>query len=96
MSAQSGPNSGGDLSDMAVEGTTVPSDAAEPRIIPSKPRPDEIASANDPNQLGGTNMAEAATNAGDIPRVWRFFQSIVTYLAKVDLSLPETRRTSKS
>jgi hypothetical protein len=69
MSAKSGPNSGGDLSDMAVEGTTVPSDAAKPRIIPSKPRPDQIASAADPNQVGGTNLAEAATNAQDIPRV---------------------------
>ena len=96
MSAQSGPNSGGDLSDMAVEGTTVPSDAAEPRIIPSKPRPDEIASANDPNQLGGTNMAEAATNAGDIPRVWRSLHSIVKRLTNFDLSLLETRRMSKS
>jgi hypothetical protein len=69
MSAQSGPNSGGDLSDMAVEGTTVPSDAAQPRVIPSKPRPDQIASADDPNQMGGTNLADAATNAQDIPRV---------------------------
>lgn len=69
MSAQSGPNSGGDLSDMAVQGTTVPDDAAKPRYIPSKPRPDQIATTDDPNHLGGTNLAEAADNAGDIPRV---------------------------
>jgi hypothetical protein len=69
MSDQSGRNSGGDLFDIAAEGTKVPSDAAEPRTIPSKPRPDQMASADDPNQLGGTNMADAATNAGDIPRV---------------------------
>ena len=69
MSAQSGPNSGGDLSDMAVKGTTVPEDSAKPRLIPSKPRPDQIASADDPNQLGGTSLADAATNAEDIPRV---------------------------
>ena len=67
--AQSGPNSGGDLFDMAKDGTTVPEDSAKPRTIPSKPRPDQIASDDDPNYIGGTNLAEAATNAGDIPRV---------------------------
>lgn len=67
--AESGRNSGGDLFDMAQKGTTVPEDAAEPRLISSKPRPDQIASAKDPNYLGGRNLAEAATNADDIPRV---------------------------
>lgn len=71
MSSQQGPNSGGDLFDMAKDGTTVPSSAAEPRTIPSKPRPDQIASASDPNQMGGTTLAEAADNQGDIPRVSR-------------------------
>ena len=70
MSAQSGPNSGGDLFDMAEKGTTVPDNAAKPRTIPSKPRPDQIASADDPNQMGSSDIAGAATNAGDIPRVW--------------------------
>jgi len=69
---ESGPNSGGDLFDMAKDGTTVPDDSAKPRLIPSKPRPDEYgttkASEADPNFLGGTNLAEAATNASDIPR----------------------------
>lgn len=65
----SGPNSGGDLFDMAKDGTTVPEDSAKPRLIPSKPRPDQIASADDSNQLGGTTLADAATNAEDIPRV---------------------------
>jgi hypothetical protein len=69
MSAQQGPNSGGDLFDMAKDGTTVPEDAAKQRTIPSKPRPDQIASDSDPNQIGGTTLAEAADNAGDIPRV---------------------------
>jgi len=68
MSADSGRNSGGDLFDMAQDGTKVPDDAATPRYIPSKPRPDQIASASDPNYIGGTNLAEAATNQGDIPR----------------------------
>lgn len=69
MPSQEGRNSGGDLFDMAKDGTSVPGSAAEPRTIPSKPRPDQIASASDPNQIGGTNLAEAADNQGDIPRV---------------------------
>ncbi|EXJ83912.1 hypothetical protein A1O1_07541 [Capronia coronata CBS 617.96] len=68
---EAGRNSGGDLFDMAKDGTTIPADAAEPRYIPSKPRPDQIASAADPNNLGGRTLAEAADNAGDIPRTTR-------------------------
>lgn len=62
-------NGGGDLFDMAKDGTSVPEDAAKPRIIPSKPRPDQIASEPDPNFLGGSNLADVAANAQDIPRV---------------------------
>jgi len=69
--AQSGPNSGGDIFDMAKDGTRVPEDAAAPRYIPSKPRPDEVASAPNPNDFGGRTLAEAATNEGDIPRTTR-------------------------
>lgn len=69
MSAQSGRNSGGDLFDLAKDGTTVPEDSAKPRNIPSKPRPDQIAAEKDPNDLGSSTLAGAATNAGDIPRV---------------------------
>ncbi|KIX10003.1 uncharacterized protein Z518_01084 [Rhinocladiella mackenziei CBS 650.93] len=69
--AQSGPNSGGDLFDMATDEIKVPESAAEPRYIPSKPRPDQGASASDPNDLGGQSMAEAATNEGDISRTTR-------------------------
>ena len=69
MSSQSGRDSGGDLFSLAKDGTTVPQDAAKPRYIPSKPRPDQITSKNDPNDLGASNLAEAATNATDIPRV---------------------------
>lgn len=76
MSAQSGPNSGGDLFDMAKDGTTVPDSSAEPRTIPSKPRPDQIASRYDPNDLGATNMAEAADNQEDIPRVGLRYPSL--------------------
>ncbi|EXJ72169.1 uncharacterized protein A1O5_04673 [Cladophialophora psammophila CBS 110553] len=49
----------------------MPDDAAEPRYIPSKPRPDQIASETDRNALGGRTLAEAATNEGDIPRSTR-------------------------
>lgn len=66
---EAGRNSGGDLFDLAKDGTTVPADAAKPNYIPSKPRPDQVASADDPNNLGARNLAEAATNAEDIPRV---------------------------
>lgn len=62
-------NGGGDLFDMAKDGTTVPEDAAKPRLIPSKPRPDQIASEPDVNSLGASDLAGAADNAQDIPRV---------------------------
>jgi hypothetical protein len=58
---------------MAKDGTTVPGDSAKPRTIPSIARPEQYgttkASEADPNFLGGTNLAEAADNADDIPRV---------------------------
>lgn len=69
-----GRDSGGDIFDMAQKGTSVPESAAEPRIIPSKPRPGEAADMDDPNQLGSTSLAGAATNAGDIPRVCSTYQ----------------------
>ena len=73
MSPESGRNSGGDLFDMAKDGTTVPDDTTKPRIIPSVPRPGQYgttkASEADPNFLGGTTLAEAADNVSDIPRV---------------------------
>ena len=69
MAPVSGRDSGGDILDMAEKGTTVSEDAAKPRTIPSVPRPDQIASENDPNNLGGRDLADAADNAADIPRV---------------------------
>ena len=57
---------GGNLSDMAVDGTTVPADSAKPRTIPSVPRPDQIS---DSNNYGATDLAGAADNANDISRV---------------------------
>lgn len=57
---------GGDLSDMAAEGTTIPGDAGKMNLIPSVPRPDQI---EDPNELGSAGLEGAADNATDIPRV---------------------------
>ncbi|CAF9910988.1 MAG: hypothetical protein HETSPECPRED_010262 [Heterodermia speciosa] len=60
---------GGSLSDMAATGTTVPDDSAKPRIIPSVASPDQVTdTASDPNDLGATDLASAATNASDMPR----------------------------
>ena len=67
----SDPNpQGGSLSDMAVQGTTVPSDSAKPRTIPSVPRPGQITDpTDDSNNLGSSDLAGAADNAQDMPRV---------------------------
>ncbi|CAO1605242.1 hypothetical protein XANCAGTX0491_008764 [Xanthoria calcicola] len=70
MSPPSDPNpQGGSLSDMAVSGTTVPSDSATPRTIPSKPRPDQTTtSSSDPHDLGSTTLASVADNVNDMPQ----------------------------
>lgn len=62
----SGRNSGGDINDMAAKGTSVPEDAAVPRHIKSVPGPGQ---EDHGDELGGTSLADAATNATDIPRV---------------------------
>ena len=68
--APTDPKQGGDLFDMAKDGTTMPNDAGKHNLIPSVPRPDQVTdSTNDPNNLGGSDLASAADNATDIPRV---------------------------
>jgi len=69
MSTGSGRNSGGDLFDLAKNGLRVPEDSAQPRFIPSKARPDQVAGGKDLNDRGSSSLADATTNAGDIPRV---------------------------
>jgi hypothetical protein len=58
---------------MAKDGATILDDVVKPRVIHSVPRLGQYgttkASEADPNFLGGTTLAEAADNAGDIPRV---------------------------
>lgn len=71
----SGRDSGGDIYDMAQDGTSVPEDSAVPRHIKSVPRPGQAADDDDPNQLGAANLEDAADNATDIPRVSTAFQS---------------------
>lgn len=74
MSSSNDPNpSGGDLSDMAVEGTTVPSDASKLNTIPSVPRPEQMAE-NPAYHKGFINAADeagAADNATDMPRQFK-------------------------
>lgn len=58
---------GGDLSDMAATGTTVTGDSATPRHIASKAKPGQ--GEEDANELGATDLAGAADNMNDMPRV---------------------------
>ena len=58
---------GGDISDMAVSGTSIPNDAGKQRTIPSVPRPDQTTMG--PNDMGSASLSGAADNAADIPRV---------------------------
>jgi len=61
---------GGDLSDMAATGTSVSGDAAKPNYIPSKAKPGQgTSSEDDPNDLGAADLAGAADNMDDMPRV---------------------------
>ena len=59
---------GGSLTDMAVDGTTVPDDSARPNQIPSKARKGQGEPEGD-DGIGATDLALAADNAQDIPRV---------------------------
>ena len=71
MASQDAHPDGGSITDMAVEGTTVPEDAAKQRTIPSVPRPGQITDpSDDPNNYGASSLAGAADNAQDISRVW--------------------------
>jgi hypothetical protein len=59
------PHQGGDLFDMAKDGTSIPGDAGKMRIIPSVPRPGEGEGTANAN---GNSLADAATNPTDISR----------------------------
>lgn len=75
MASQDPNPQGGSITDMAVEGTRVPDDAATQRTIPSVPRPGQMTDpSNDPNNYGFANPATAVDNSQDISRV-RFFSA---------------------
>ncbi|KAI9811912.1 MAG: hypothetical protein M1826_003020 [Phylliscum demangeonii] len=61
------PHQGGRLEDMAATGTTMPNDAGLYNVLPSVPRPDQIAS----DDTTYASLADAADNAIDIPRSTR-------------------------
>jgi hypothetical protein len=63
--AQNDSHQGGDLFDMAKEGTSIPNDAGKMNIIPSKPRPDEGEGVVNANR---SSLASAASNSTDISR----------------------------
>jgi hypothetical protein len=70
MASEDAHPQGGSITDMAVEGTTVPADSATQRTIPSVPRPGQITEpSDDPNNYGSASLASAADNAQDISRV---------------------------
>ncbi|TVY51200.1 hypothetical protein LCER1_G006361 [Lachnellula cervina] len=56
---------GGDLFDMAKDGTSIPNDAGKMNTIPSKPRPGEGEGSVNAN---GSSLAGAASNPTDISR----------------------------
>ncbi|MCJ1293251.1 hypothetical protein MMC34_004805 [Xylographa carneopallida] len=67
--ASSDPKQGGDLFDMAKDGTTMPNDAGKMNLIPSVPRPDQMTDDNNfGNNLGADSLAGAADNPTDISR----------------------------
>ncbi|KUJ14364.1 uncharacterized protein LY89DRAFT_686844 [Mollisia scopiformis] len=59
------PHQGGDLFDMAKDGTTIPNDAGKMRTIPSVPRPGEGEGDVNANR---SSLASAASNPTDISR----------------------------
>ena len=88
MASQDAHPEGGSITDMAVEGTTVPEDAAKQRTIPSVPRPGQITDpSDDPNNYGAPSLAGAADNAQDISRV-RATLSLVDEMANSPIDNP--------
>lgn len=62
--APADPKKGGDLFDMAKDGTSIPCDAGKMNTIPSVPRPREGEGVN----ANSSSLARAATNPTDISR----------------------------
>ncbi len=66
--AQIDPHQGGDLFDIARDGTTMPNDAGLMNVIPSKARPGEGEGPITLTNANGHNLAFAVENQRDIPR----------------------------
>ncbi|KAL2255120.1 hypothetical protein VTK26DRAFT_4071 [Humicola hyalothermophila] len=61
---------GGNLFDMAKEGTKVPEDAAKPNVIPAGPKPGEKETGGglEENTLGATSLGEVVSaSGGELP-----------------------------
>jgi len=73
MSSNQDPHVGGDLSDMAAEGTTMPNDAGSYNLLPSVPNPDQKAeNAAFHNQfINSADPQGAVDNAKDMPRTFQ-------------------------
>ena len=67
---KSDPKVGGDISDMAVSGTKIPTDAGAQRLIPSVPNPaqEEVSKPGALPADGTSSLADSATNPADMPR----------------------------
>jgi len=63
--ASNDSHQGGDLFDMAKDGTSIPNDAGKMNTIPSKPRPGEGDGVVNANR---SSLAGAASNPIDISR----------------------------
>ena len=63
--ASDDPHQGGDLFDMAADGTSVPNDTSKMNTIPCKPRPEEAEGTVNANRVP---LACAASNLIDISR----------------------------
>jgi len=66
----SDPHQGGDLSDLAAHGTSIPGDAGKQNVIPSKARPDQAAEnpLYTKGGIGAPDPQSAVDNPTDIPR----------------------------
>merc|ERR1712070_291273 len=66
-------NKGGNISDMAVDGTKVPDNAGKPNVIPSVPNPHQQAESQEyqKGRIGAGDIQGAADNAPHMPRLLR-------------------------
>jgi len=94
--ASTDPHQGGDLFDMAKDGTSIPNDAGKQNLIPSVPHPDQVTDDNNfGNNLGADNLAAAADNATDISRSHRDIASTGEVTTGTGNTLPSEAETKR-